>query len=757
MRRQACSTGRRRGSFWPGAIRHASTPSSSSRTSSGRAAPTSTRTAAGRSVRRRQQSFESLLGRRERREPLAYVLGEWGFRRLSLLVDSRVLVPRPETEVVVERALASYRRPRCAAGPRRRHGKRRDRARDRRRARGRARDARSTRPLPRSRSRVRTPLVPGSTIELARLDLFDGLPAGPWDLVVSNPPYVLPDEIETLEPEVREWEPREALVGVGATEAVAAGALRRAARGRHARARGGRRRRRTRERAAHERRLPGRARRRATSRAASGWWNALDPDPGGSRGRRDPGGRPRGDPDRHRVRARRDAVPRGAGASPVRAEGPRGRPADRHRGVVGGLAARVRARAQGPLGRRRARAPARPLHARPPESGTPLPVARRQAHGHDRGPRAAAHRAGEGDRGAGGSGCGDERKSPRVSGSGAGGRRPRRAPRRGGRRRRWRPARTAVDGRRPDRSRAARPAGGGGSGRGGARPRRGGPRGSGPGSSIGADGGRAAHVRGPAGRDALRRRPRDRRPARPGARARARRDRADRVRELHVAGDARGGRQRPHEQVLRGLPGPPLLRRLRDRRRDRAAGDRPRPGPLRRTARERPAARGRADEHGRLLRLPRAGRHDPLALALARRPPHARAQGQLLRTPLRHPALRRLPGDEPRRLRRRAPPREGAPAEAHRLRRVGVPADGRDAEVPGDRGRGRRAPALRHGALRGARRGRHPPEPGRRLRLRHLDDAQDARRAAVRVHPLSRGACAGRRSRGVPRECRAAR
>ena len=42
---------------------------------------------------------------------------------------------------------------------------------------------------------------------------------------VSNPPYVLPEEIETLEPEVRQWEPREALVGVGATEAVARGAL----------------------------------------------------------------------------------------------------------------------------------------------------------------------------------------------------------------------------------------------------------------------------------------------------------------------------------------------------------------------------------------------------------------------------------------------------------------------------------------------------------------------------------------------------
>jgi release factor glutamine methyltransferase len=64
----------------------------------------------------------------------------------------------------------------------------------------------------------------GVAIELREWDLFTGLPEGPWDLVVSNPPYVLPEELVELEPEVREWEPREALAGVGATEAVARGA-----------------------------------------------------------------------------------------------------------------------------------------------------------------------------------------------------------------------------------------------------------------------------------------------------------------------------------------------------------------------------------------------------------------------------------------------------------------------------------------------------------------------------------------------------
>ncbi len=68
-------------------------------------------------------------------------------------------------------------------------------------------------------------LSTGLAVELREWDLFAGLPGGPWDLVVSNPPYVLPEELDTLQEEVREWEPREALVGVGATEAVARGSL----------------------------------------------------------------------------------------------------------------------------------------------------------------------------------------------------------------------------------------------------------------------------------------------------------------------------------------------------------------------------------------------------------------------------------------------------------------------------------------------------------------------------------------------------
>ena len=48
---------------------------------------------------------DAMAARRAAGEPLQYVLGRWGFRTLDLLVDRRVLIPRPETEVVVDAAL----------------------------------------------------------------------------------------------------------------------------------------------------------------------------------------------------------------------------------------------------------------------------------------------------------------------------------------------------------------------------------------------------------------------------------------------------------------------------------------------------------------------------------------------------------------------------------------------------------------------------------------------------------------------------
>jgi release factor glutamine methyltransferase len=167
--------------------------------------------------------WEALLERRERREPLAYVLGEWGFRRLTLRVDSRVLVPRPETEVVVERCLLHLREltePRVLDVGTGSGAIALAIADEHPGARVTAIDS-SPDALDVARENAR---AAGLEIELVEYDLADGLALGEFDLVVSNPPYVDPAEILELEPEVRHWEPRTALIGRGIAEQVAAAA-----------------------------------------------------------------------------------------------------------------------------------------------------------------------------------------------------------------------------------------------------------------------------------------------------------------------------------------------------------------------------------------------------------------------------------------------------------------------------------------------------------------------------------------------------
>jgi len=159
-----------------------------------------------------------LVERRARREPLAYVLGEWDFRRLTLKCDARALVPRPETESLVERCLALVR------------GRERPRVLDVGTGTGAIAlalaDEADADVVATDASRGALALATENAallrldVAFVRADLRDGLPKG-FDLVVSNPPYVLADEWEELEPEVREWEPRDALVDEGQTEALA--------------------------------------------------------------------------------------------------------------------------------------------------------------------------------------------------------------------------------------------------------------------------------------------------------------------------------------------------------------------------------------------------------------------------------------------------------------------------------------------------------------------------------------------------------
>ena len=169
-----------------------------------------------------ERGYSELIGRRARREPLAYILGHWGFRRLTLKTDARALIPRPETEVVVERALEHIEHlpepevldvgtgtGAIALAIADEHPG----------ARVTAIDA-SEDALALARENLDLSALDGR-VRFVEHDLTSGLGSDRFDLVVSNPPYVEPEDLESLQPEVRDWEPRIALVAHGATEAVA--------------------------------------------------------------------------------------------------------------------------------------------------------------------------------------------------------------------------------------------------------------------------------------------------------------------------------------------------------------------------------------------------------------------------------------------------------------------------------------------------------------------------------------------------------
>ena len=164
-----------------------------------------------------------LVARRARREPLQYILGEWGFRRLTLRVDSRALIPRPETEVLVDRALvllAGLPQPRVLDVGTGTGAIALSIADEYPSATVVGIDISSDALALASENGVAT----GLSVDFFQHDLFQGLPPGPWDLVVSNPPYVDEADLGSLEPEVRDWEPHGALSTAGAVEAVVRGA-----------------------------------------------------------------------------------------------------------------------------------------------------------------------------------------------------------------------------------------------------------------------------------------------------------------------------------------------------------------------------------------------------------------------------------------------------------------------------------------------------------------------------------------------------
>ena len=160
--------------------------------------------------------FGELVRRRLRREPVAYILGRKGFRSLELAVDRRVLIPRPETELLVELALELAPRRVLDVGT----------------GSGAvalaiADELPGCEVVATDTSAAALKVARGNAERLGLAEqvgfLEGALPDGDlgwmgeggvnaFDLVVANLPYVAESEWSDLEPEVTQWEPREALL-----------------------------------------------------------------------------------------------------------------------------------------------------------------------------------------------------------------------------------------------------------------------------------------------------------------------------------------------------------------------------------------------------------------------------------------------------------------------------------------------------------------------------------------------------------------
>jgi release factor glutamine methyltransferase len=149
------------------------------------------------------REFSELVRRRVRREPVAQILGTAHFRELELMVDHRVLVPRPETELLVELAEDGQRVLDVGTG-----------------------SGAIALAIAQERAGVRVTGIDSSpdAIEVARANaerlaldvefmIADLIVGGPYELIVSNPPYVRDSEWAGLAPEITLYEPQEALLG----------------------------------------------------------------------------------------------------------------------------------------------------------------------------------------------------------------------------------------------------------------------------------------------------------------------------------------------------------------------------------------------------------------------------------------------------------------------------------------------------------------------------------------------------------------
>lgn len=166
--------------------------------------------------------FKQRLLRRAKREPLQYIEGHAAFRDLVLRVDRRVLIPRPETESLVQAVLdwaegrdgltaldvgtgsGAIALALASEGPFRRVV---------------AVDL-SAGALEVARANA-TEAAPGAPVEFRPGSLYDAVAGERFDVVVSNPPYVGEEERGTLDTEVRDWEPAAALfAGQGGLDVI---------------------------------------------------------------------------------------------------------------------------------------------------------------------------------------------------------------------------------------------------------------------------------------------------------------------------------------------------------------------------------------------------------------------------------------------------------------------------------------------------------------------------------------------------------
>lgn len=159
-------------------------------------------------------TFDSYIERRLRREPVSHILGRKGFWKIMLSVTPQVLTPRPDTEVIVDEALKAF--PEAMAFNMLDLGVGSGAIllailAERPAAKGLGVDI-SEEALAVARENAAN-LDLNNRVALLRGDWTAGLGDETFDLVVSNPPYIATEEIETLDPEVKDHEPRLALDG----------------------------------------------------------------------------------------------------------------------------------------------------------------------------------------------------------------------------------------------------------------------------------------------------------------------------------------------------------------------------------------------------------------------------------------------------------------------------------------------------------------------------------------------------------------